>query len=151
MILLFDSYPGYYALDNFLWRIKMSAFLGYLIKVGETIFPTEYIALDTYNSSPDQRIDQDSYTDGNGQLVRNILPHTRTKVTFSTIPELHLADKIKIQQLLKRDDTTLTYWNDDKNTYTTGKFYIADPNYPIKRISENDIIYNAISFEIIEY
>lgn len=129
----------------------MSAFLGYLIKVGNTVFPTEYIALDSYNSSPDQRTDQDSYTDGNGELVRNILPHTRTKVTFNTIAGLHLADKIKIQELLKRDETTLTYWNDETNTYKTGRFYIADPTYTIKQITDDDIIYNAISFEIIEY
>lgn len=126
-------------------------FLGYLIKVGNTIFPNNYIAVNTYNSSPDQRTDQDSYTDGNGKLVRNILPHVRTKVTFNTVSELHLADKIVIQSLLKRDETTLTYWNDEKNEYVEGKFYIADPTYPINRITDNDIIYDSISFEIIEY
>lgn len=133
----------------------MHNFEGYMIKIGDNIFPNEYISMNTYNSSPNQRTDQDSYTDGNGKLQRNILPHTRTKVTFSTPDELHLEDKIKMQSFFNRDETTLTYWNDETNSYCEGNFYIADPNFPIKRIVDNgkdsDIIYSPITLEIIEY
>lgn len=133
----------------------MHKFRGYMIKVGEKIFPTDWILMDTYNSSPNQRTDEDSYTDGNGELQRNILPHTRTKVTFQTVPELHLEDKIAMQSFFNRDETILTYWNDETNQYVSGKFYIADPNFPIKRIVDDgensDIIYNSITLEIIEY
>lgn len=133
----------------------MHNFKGWMIKVGDDIFPNEYIAMNTYNSSPNQRTDQDSYTDGNGKLQRNILPHTRTKVTFSTPDEMHLEDKIKMQSFFNRDETPLTYWNDEKNEYTEGTFYMADPNFPIKRVinnnEESDIVYGAITIEIIEY
>lgn len=133
----------------------MHNFKGWMIKVGDRIFPNEYIAINTYNSSPNQRTDQDSYTDGNGMLQRNILPHTRTKVTFSTPDEMHLEDKIIMQSFFNRDETTLTYWNDETNSYREGKFYIADPNFPIKRIIDendnSDIIYGVINLEIIEY
>lgn len=129
----------------------MSNFLGYMLKVGDNVFPTKFIALESWDSSPDQRTDQDSYTDGNGELVRNILPHTRTKITFETPDELHLADKIELQSYLNRDSTTLEYWNDQTNSYVSGNFYIADPTFSIKRITDSDIIYEKIKLEIIEY
>lgn len=132
----------------------MYGFKGYMIKVGDKIFPNRFISFDTWSSNPDQRTDQDSYTDGNGKLVRNILPHVRTKASFST-PQLHLADKIEMQSFFNRDDTTLTYWNDEKNAYVSGNFYMVDPQYPINRIIDDgdnsDIIYNPINIEIIEY
>ena len=73
----------------------MSNFKGYLIKVGDNVFPNRFIKFDTYKSNPNQLTDEDSYTDGNGELQRNILPHTRSKVVFST-PILHLEDKIEM-------------------------------------------------------
>ena len=133
----------------------MHSFQGYMIKVGEDIFPNKYIAFNTWNTNPDQRTDQDSFTDGNGKLVRNILPHKRSRVAFQTPAELHLEDKIAMQAFFNRDNTTLTYWNDEKNQYVSGEFYMVDPQFPIKRIvddgDKSDIIYGPISIEIIEY
>lgn len=133
----------------------MHGFEGYMVKVGDEIFPNEFIAFSTWTSNPNQRTDQDSYTDGNGKLHRNILPHVRTKVAFQTVPGLHLEDKIRMQSFFNRDDTELTYWNDETNKYETGNFYMVDPQFPIKQITgdgeDADIIYNAISIEIIEY
>lgn len=128
-------------------------FKGYLLKVGDRIFPNRFISFDTWDSSPDRRTDEDSYTDGNGQLVRNILPHTRSTLTFETVDELHLADKIELQSFFNRDDTTLSYWNDEINDYISGRFYIADPNFLIKSVDEEtcDIIYDKIKLELIEY
>lgn len=128
-------------------------FKGYMLKVGDRIFPNRFIAFDSWNSSPNQRTDEDSYTDGNGQLVRNILPHTRSKFTFETVDGLCLEDKMEMQSFFNRDDTTLSYWNDEINDYTSGRFYIADPNFPIKSVDEDscDIIYNKITLEVIEY
>lgn len=129
----------------------MTNFKGYLIKVGDRIFPNRFISLETWDSDPDQRTDEDSYTDGNGELVRNILPHTRTRLAFETIEELHLEEKIEMQSFFNRDDTIMEYWNDEINDYISGRFYIADPRYPIKRIEDDDIIYDKIPLEIIEY
>ena len=133
----------------------MHGFQGYMIKVGDVVFPNRFIALASWKTNPNQRTDQDSYTDGNGELQRNILPHVRTKVSFQTPPGLHLEDKIEMQSFFNRDETTLTYWYDETNQYETGKFYMVDPQFPIKRIIGDgetaDIIYDAISIEIIEY
>ncbi len=126
-------------------------FKGYLLKVGDRIFPNEYIAYDSWGSKPDQRTDEDSYTDGNGELVRNILPHTRTSMTFETIDGLHLDEKIDVQSFISRNSMTCEYWNDEVNDYKRGKFYVADPEFTIKDINGNDIIYNKIKFECIEY
>lgn len=126
-------------------------FKGYLLKVGDRVFPTELIALETWGSKPDQRTDEDSYTNGNGELVRNILPHTRTSLYFETIDGLHLDEKIEIQSFFDRNNTVCEYWNDEVNDYKQGKFYVADPEFPIKNITDTDIIYGKIKFEIIQY
>ena len=133
----------------------MYGFEGYMIKVGDDIFPNRFIALASWTTNPDQRTDQDSYTDGNGELQRNILPHVRTKVSFQTPSGLHLADKIELQSFFNRDETTLVYWNDERNEYVEGRFYMVDPQFPIKQIMGDgevaDIIYDSITIEIIEY
>ena len=54
------------------------AFEGWLLKINETVFPNELIALESYKCTPDQIMDLDPYRDGNGELHRNALPHTAT-------------------------------------------------------------------------
>jgi len=127
------------------------AFLGYLIKIGTKTLPLKYISIKSYKSSPNRQQDMDSYRDADGILRRNILPHVVTTIEFST-PYLHLADKKALQSLLpSRTKLTLTYWNDETNTYTSGDFYIPDVSYDIYRVDGDDITYMPISYKFIEY
>lgn len=127
------------------------AFNGYLLKINGIIFPNKYIALDTYISIPNQQTDLDAYTDADGYLHRNVLPHTASKIEFNT-PLLDLAKKQSMQSLIPtRVKLILEYWNDEENIYKIGNFYVPSISYSIYRTTEKDIIYNPIRIAFIEY
>lgn len=127
------------------------AFNGYLIKIGSIIISSKFIALNSYKSTPNQMTDLDSYTDSNGLLHRNVLPHKSTKIEFNT-PPLTLATKIELQSLLPtRVKLSLTYWNDEENVYKTGDFYIPDITFEVSHHTANNIWYNPVRIAFIEY
>lgn len=134
------------------------AFEGFLMKSFGTIFPHKYIQISTYQTTPSQRQDLDSYQDSKGNLHRTVVPHDRSKIVFKTMDNLKLAEKQEIQAFFNGAMTnarerkiTLTYWNDEDNIYKTGSFYIPDVTYPIKRIMGNDIVYDSVEYHLIEY
>lgn len=134
------------------------AFEGYLMKSLGTIFPHKYIQISTYQTTPSQRQDLDSYQDSKGNLHRTVVPHDRSKIVFKTIDNLKLAEKQEIQAFFngamtnaRERKVTLAYWNDEDNMYKTGSFYIPDVTYPIKRIMGNDIVYGSVEYHLIEY
>lgn len=127
------------------------AFQGYLLKINGQILPNKFIALSSYKSTPNQRLDKDSYQDADGLLHRNIMPHQRTKIEFNTI-RLHLSQKIEFQAYFsERDKMTIEYWNDETNSYAIGDFYVPDITFEIYRIQGNDIEYNNTRIALIEY
>lgn len=126
----------------------------YYLKVGNYEIPLEYMKLDSYKPAPDQRQDLDSYRDADGILHRTVLPHTATKVEFETPPLLVrdfrlLVDGIRRNYLttLARD-VTLTYYDDETDTYKTGHFYL--PGTWDFAVYNRDI-YNSFRIAFIEY
>lgn len=133
----------------------MSNYQGYLLKFGDTIFPNNYFA--EYSSTPDQRLDTDAERDDNGNLQRSTLSTGKTSITFST-HILHLNEKINMQNIINsaivnnaQRKCYVTYWNDETNSYDSGYFYIPDIEFSIMDAGKNDIRYNPISIELIEY
>ena len=131
------------------------AYQGYLIKVGNTVFPMKYIRAETYKCTPNQRIDQDSDSDATGMLHRNVLPHTRSKIEFETPQMLRGADVLAISTLLglsgSRRDVTITYWDHESQSYKTGKCYVPDISYQLMRNTGDDLVYMPIRYAFIEY
>ena len=126
------------------------AYQGYLVKVGIHIVD-KYMAHGSYSSTPNMEMDLASYRDANGDLKRNILNHKKTTFEFTT-PYLRLADKQALQAMLpSRTKLTVTYWNDETNTYTTGDFYIPNVKYEVYSQSNTDILYKPINFQFIQY
>lgn len=132
------------------------AYQGYLIKVGNTVFPMKYIRAETYKCTPNQRIDRDSDSDATGMLHRNVLPHTRTKIEFETPQMLRGADVLAISTLLglagsAKRDVTITYWDHESQDYKTGKCYVPDISYQLMRNTGDDLVYMPIRYAFIEY
>ena len=137
--------------------MSATQFRGYLLKFGNTILPHEYIQLDTYQSIPNQRIELSAYRDSNTDLHRVTSQNYKTTIKFDTMP-LTLAQKIDLQTKMRAGLVNATerkyqvnYWNDEDNQYDTKYFYIPAVAFPIHRITENDIQYNPVSFEFIQY
>lgn len=135
----------------------MVNFAGYLLKFGNTKFPSKYIQFKTYKPVPNQRTELSAFRDNNNLLHRNTSPNHKTTLKFSTT-QLHLFDKIIIQNVLssglvdeKERKYNITYWNDETNNYVTATFYSPDITYSIISITNDDIIYEPIAFEFIQY
>lgn len=130
----------------------MAEFQGYLLKIKGRELPNKY--LQTYKVTPDQQQDKDSYQDVTGELHREILPHTRSKIDFTT-PYLWMADKTALQSYFPdrkaEPKVSVEYWNDERNEYVTGVFYVPDVEFQVYRIVEKDMEYFPIRIALIEY
>ena len=145
----------------------MANFAGYLFKKTVTQgtstvdvpFPNNYIALDTWETTPNQREEIKAYRDDNTRnLTRVTAQGKKSTFKFKTRKYLHLAEKKEIQQFFTSSEVDanqrkiqLTYWNDEDNQYKTGYFYRPNMQFKIYKITDDDIIYNEMSFELIEY
>ena len=126
----------------------------YYLKVGNYEIPLKFMKLDSYQTSPDQRQDLDSYRDADGILHRTVLPHMASKVEFETPPLLvrdfrTLMDGIRANYLTSiARDCNLTYYDDETDSYKTGHFYMPGTmTYQIY----NKQIYNSFRIAFIEY
>lgn len=133
------------------------AFAGYLLKFGNTMLSHKYIQLDTYQPVPNQRTELSAYRDNNNYLHRNTSFNHKTTLKFDTIP-LTLLQKIDLQNQMSAGlinsverKYRITYWNDEQNCYITSEFYMPDVTYTIRSITKDDIKYEPISYEFIEY
>lgn len=139
----------------------MSIFRGYFLKAvnsGE-IFPNKYIQIDSWESNPKAREEIKAYRDENTRdLTRITASGTKSKWSFTTMPYLHLADKMAIQDFFVRNESdhlarriTLEYWNDESNQYEVADFYRPDTQFKIYEITSNDIIYDEFKVTGVEY
>lgn len=136
------------------------AFAGWLIRFGGQEFPTELIAHDSWQSTPDQRQELKAYQDNTGKLHRDTASHTRTKIEFETVDGITLEEKMKIQAAIsagikneQQRKAEIEYWNDEKNEYVKAEVYIPDITFRIKEIDEKrkNIYYKKIRIALIEY
>lgn len=128
---------------------------GYLIKFGNTIMPNGYFS--EYSSTPNQRMESDAQRDQLGDLHRTTLPHSKTSISFST-HVLSLDEKIKFQNIINNSMTNssqrkvkVEYWNDERNSYNSGSFYVPDIEFQVMDANQATIMYNPITVELIEY
>ncbi len=129
---------------------------GYLIKVNGKIFPNSMIRAETYTITPNQIIDLDSYTDNNGELHRNPLSHTSTKIEFNmpTAYEYQMKNVRDILPLSNPHEKTVVdveYFNPSDAEYQSMKAYIPDISYSLYFADSVDIIYNETRVAFIEY
>lgn len=138
------------------------AYSGYLIKFGGSngqLLPEGIIL--SYSSKPNQRLDLSAERDNTGYLHRYTLANGKTAIKFS-VHMLHLAEKIALQNAINAAINVsggdaverkgfIQYWDDENNEYKTGWFYIPDVEYIVMDFDSNDIIYEPIEFELIEY
>lgn len=127
------------------------------MKFGSTLFPNKYLKASSYNATPYQRTELEAYRDNNNLLHRTTSPNHKTKIAFDTMP-VTLNEKMEIQNIIASSmsnsterKVNVTYWNDEVNCYINSDFYIPDVTYPIIKVQGNNIYYDSISYELIEY
>lgn len=147
----------------------MATFLGYLLKSGNDIFPHEYIQLESWESTPNQREEIKAYRDDNTRnLVRVTAAGRKTVISFKTRDGLNKAQKEEIIDFFTSHETNaaerkipITYWNDEDAQYKTGDFYRPNMKFPISQIltiydrnslrPRYDIRYGELQIELVEY
>lgn len=120
--------------------------------------PLGYMRYETYQITPQQTIDLDSYRSENGTLLRNPVA-VKAKVEFNT-PLMTEANWQSLWAIIKAgfNNSTerklkLRYYDTLSATYKTGYFYVPDVVTTIRNIEEatNTINYNEIRVAFIEY
>ena len=144
----------------------MANFNGYLFATydksqGKVIkaFPNKYIQLDSWTSTPNQREELKAYRDDNTRNLHRVTASGKKSVfSFKTIKDLHLDEKTEIQKFFTSVESnkdqrkvTLQFWNDETNSYQVGDFYRPNMQFPIHKITENDIVYQELQFDFVEY
>ena len=122
-----------------------------------------YIQKEGYNISPAQRQDLDSYVNGNGKLKRFVMPHKRTKIEVDMV-YMQYAKKVKLVKILDRafnvndgecneeeHKVRIRYYNDWKDDYSQGWFYISDPNWQVAGTYRGKPTYLPTRMAFIEY
>ena len=121
-------------------------FGGWLLKFGGQVFPHEYIKKGGWKSTPNQRLENDPWSDTKGYLHRDVMDHNRTKIEFESIINNAITNKAERKG-------KITYWNDETNTYEDAEVYIPDIDFTVNEIDKkrNMIFYASIRIALIEY
>ena len=138
----------------------MPGYNGYLIKIGGSsgvVFPMEFIKLEGYDITPNQRMESEAKRTVTGVLVRTTTEHTATKVELKT-PVITDKDVHAIMGLIGNAWTSvlerkldLEYYDMETGDYKTGTFYMPDIKFQIDHIDGNVIYYKETTFKFIEY
>lgn len=130
----------------------------YFFQFGDYVFPNRYIKVDTYDISPNQRQDLDSYTDANGLTHRNALEHTKTQIQFTVTKRPESVHNSIMTSMrgnyinFKERDANCVYYDPETCQYKTGHFYL-DPSvqFRLERIRNGTLFFGETQFVFIEY
>lgn len=138
------------------------AYAGYLIKLGGssgTALPVKYIAINSYKSTPNQRMEAKASRSVDGYLHRTTVSHVATKIEFTT-PVITNKDLAALNTLLSNNFSntlerkiTINYYDQETDTYRNADCYMPDISYEIDHIDKktNTVYYNGIRYAFIEY
>ena len=137
-------------------------FNGYLIKLGGaggTELPMKYIAIGSYKSTPDQRMESKATRSVTGILHRTTVEHKAVKIEFTT-PAITNKDVSALNTLLQGQyidalerKIKIQFYNQETDSYREATCYMPDVDYTIDHIdlSTNTVVYNPVRFAFIEY
>lgn len=134
------------------------SFSGYILKIGNFIFPMEYIIEDSMQITKTVQ-DLDSYRDSNGVLHRNALEHWVANITFDVVPFLNgeelasLMGSIRMNYIILAErKANVTVFVPEVNDYITQAMYMPDIQIPIFTADRDGTIwYQSFSMEFIGY
>lgn len=133
-------------------------FSGYILKIGDFIFPMKYIVEDSLQITKTVQ-DLDSYRDSNGVLHRNALEHWVADITFDVVPFLTGEELASLMGSIRRNyiiaaerRVNVTVFIPEENDYITQEMYMPDIQIPVFSAESNGkILYQSFSMEFIGY
>ena len=133
-------------------------FNGSLFSIGGADFPLEFIFKESYHVWP-RRLDLDSTRNITGELMRNVLAHTASKITFQTKPMYNydfrrMMDFIQTHMIdVQARKFSLIYYCPDTDDYAQGTFYMPDVDINIDLVDSvnKTMLYRSSTISFIEY
>lgn len=126
------------------------------------VLDLNWVQTDTISSTPDQMLDVDSYTNGNGFLKRKVFDHTRSKWEANT-SILYESQVDKLIYLLQKGfavkdgkcnapkrELRIRYYNEWQHGYVSGVFYVPDITFSYKMELNDKLVYQPIRFAFVE-
>jgi len=135
------------------------SFNGSLLRMGADNFPLSYVFKESYKVTPQARLDLDPFRNTEGWLMRNVLNHTATKITFQVKPMWN-AEHAQMWAFIRSHYTIpherkliLTYYCPDMDDYASGNFYIPDftPQMDLVDTVHNKVLFLSYELSFIEY
>ena len=139
--------------------VENMAFNGYLMEMGGQKFPHKYIYKESYKVTPSARLDLDPFRNTEGWLMRNVLEHTATKISFQVKPMWNV-EHAQMWAFLRSHYVTpherklrIVYYRPDTDDYAGGDFYIPDftPQMDLVDEAHNRILFLSYELSFIEY
>lgn len=132
---------------------------GFLIKIGEYVFPMKHIAEQTYRVKPHQRQDLSSERNANGRLLREVVNNRPSVIEFATVAGLTNTEVREIFRQIHDNYTNeaermvlVTFYDPEMDEYAeVEEMYLPNPEFPIDYVEGTTVVYNSISFEFIGY
>ena len=139
------------------------AFSGYLIKVGpsgsEVEIPLKYMRAETYQVTPNQRLEWSAERDVTGVLHRETTANMPPKIEFST-PLMTNSDINALNTILSTAYSVaaerklrVTYYDPESDSYKSHDCYMPDVHYEMRMVDtvNNVIHYNELRYAFIGY
>ena len=135
------------------------AYNGYLLKIGGsngTVIPLSYIKEQSYQETPNQRLDRWARRNNKGRLIRKVVSNQPSKIVFQTVPLTNtqlsaLMGIIKSHWSSSERKVPIEFYNRENDAYKTESFYMPDITYTIDHIAWNTIYYQSVEFHFIGY
>ena len=136
------------------------AFSGYLIKLGGsagTELPMEYIKGESYNVEPARKTETENRKSVTGLTYRGVAEHTSVRIEFETrsinntaLAALNGMISAAMTDTLRRD-ITIEYYDTETDSYKEAACYMPGVKYSIRKVGQDEVLYNPITYAFIEY
>ena len=136
------------------------AFSGYLIKVSNaedgtfTEIPLKYMRAETYNVTPQQRMEWSAEHDINGFLHRVTVTNQPPKIEFNT-PCMTNAEIVALNTILQSAYSIaaerklwVQFYDAESDSYKKHECYMPDVQYKIRNV---DSVHNVINYNELRY
>lgn len=135
----------------------------YLIKIIGTgqyatnyVVPMECMLFESYKATY-SALDKNSTRNGNGNLIRTVLPHkvAHCSVDFRELPNEAVGTIMgNIQSRYTKElekKVSAEIWVPEINDYVQAEFYIPDIEFTVKKIENGKVFYKQFTLEFIGY
>ena len=126
-------------------------YLGYRVKIGNTIISNDLIKKGSYSFVKSKRMAAD-WEDAVKTEHQNMMTKRKVKISFS-IRERGLTEQDTIKDIFQSEEgLSVTYWDDYDCEYKTGTFYMEAPEIQHLNTANGDgIMYAATPIKLTEY